>query len=98
MPSISLGYLLNHTEVFFLSLSLSLSLPQDDWRWHAFDTVKGSDWLGDQDAIQHMCREAPRAVRELESYGLPFSRTKDGKIYQVPTNYSPPNVPLVDSG
>lgn len=58
------------------------NMGEDDWRWHAFDTVKGSDWLGDQDAIQHMCREAPRVVRELESYGLPFSRTKDGKIYQ----------------
>eukprot|EP00877_Chromochloris_zofingiensis_P000342 jgi/Chrzof1/10308/Cz04g36220.t1 len=54
----------------------------DDWRWHAYDTVKGSDWLGDQDAIEYMCREAPRAVIELEHYGLPFSRTDDGKIYQ----------------
>ncbi|CDJ28700.1 succinate dehydrogenase (ubiquinone) flavoprotein subunit, mitochondrial, putative [Eimeria mitis] len=61
------------------------NMGEDDWRWHAFDTIKGSDWLGDQarDAIQHMCREAPRVVRELESYGLPFSRTKDGKIYQA---------------
>ncbi|KAF8822496.1 flavoprotein subunit of succinate dehydrogenase [Cardiosporidium cionae] len=58
------------------------NMTEDDWRWHAFDTVKGSDWLGDQDAIQHMCREAPKAVLELESYGLPFSRTKEGKIYQ----------------
>uniref|UniRef100_A0A7S1CR10 Succinate dehydrogenase [ubiquinone] flavoprotein subunit, mitochondrial n=1 Tax=Bicosoecida sp. CB-2014 TaxID=1486930 RepID=A0A7S1CR10_9STRA len=55
---------------------------EDDWRWHMYDTVKGSDWLGDQDAIHYMCREAPRAVVELESYGLPFSRTEDGKIYQ----------------
>ena len=47
-----------------------------------YDTVKGSDWLGDQDAIHYMCREAPRAVLELEAYGLPFSRTEDGKIYQ----------------
>jgi succinate dehydrogenase (ubiquinone) flavoprotein subunit len=54
----------------------------DDWRWHMYDTVKGSDWLGDQDAIHYMCREAPRAVRELESYGLPFSRDEEGKIYQ----------------
>ncbi len=54
----------------------------DDWRWHAYDTIKGSDWLGDQDAIEYMCREAPKAVRELEHYGLPFSRTEDGKIYQ----------------
>ncbi|GAB5364417.1 hypothetical protein AAMO2058_000968400 [Amorphochlora amoebiformis] len=58
------------------------NMTQDDWRWHAYDTVKGSDWLGDQDSIQYMCREAPKAVLELESYGLPFSRTDDGKIYQ----------------
>lgn len=57
-------------------------MHNDDWRWHAYDTVKGSDWLGDQDAIHYMCREAPNAVLELESYGMPFSRTKDGKIYQ----------------
>ena len=55
---------------------------KDDWRWHMYDTVKGSDWLGDQDAIHYMCREAPRAVYELEHYGLPFSRDEDGKIYQ----------------
>jgi succinate dehydrogenase (ubiquinone) flavoprotein subunit len=54
----------------------------DDWRYHAYDTVKGSDWLGDQDAIHYMCREAPAAVLELESYGMPFSRTPEGKIYQ----------------
>jgi len=54
----------------------------DDWRWHMYDTVKGSDWLGDQDAIHYMCREAPRAVLELEAYGLPFSRDDKGKIYQ----------------
>lgn len=54
-------------------------MGEDDWRWHAYDTVKGSDWLGDQDAIQHMCREAPKVVLELESYGLPFSRTEDGR-------------------
>jgi len=58
------------------------NMTEDDWRWHAYDTVKGSDWLGDQDAIHYMCREAPAAVRELESYGLPFSRTEDGLIYQ----------------
>ena len=58
------------------------NMTEDDWRWHAYDTVKGSDWLGDQDAIHYMCREAPKAVLELESYGMPFSRTKDGKIYQ----------------
>ncbi|PWN97013.1 succinate dehydrogenase [Tilletiopsis washingtonensis] len=58
------------------------NMTEDDWRWHMYDTVKGSDWLGDQDAIHYMCREAPRTVIELEHYGLPFSRTKDGKIYQ----------------
>lgn len=58
------------------------NMTEDNWRWHGYDTVKGSDWLGDQDAIQYMCREAPRAVLELESYGLPFSRTDEGKIYQ----------------
>jgi len=55
---------------------------EDDWRWHMYDTVKGSDWLGDQDAIAYMCKEAPNAVLELEQYGIPFSRTDDGKIYQ----------------
>ena len=54
----------------------------DDWRWHMYDTVKGSDWLGDQDAIHYMCREAPKAVLELEAFGMPFSRTEDGTIYQ----------------
>jgi succinate dehydrogenase (ubiquinone) flavoprotein subunit len=58
------------------------NMTKDDWRWHMYDTVKGSDWLGDQDAIHYMCREAPTAVLELESFGLPFSRTNDGKIYQ----------------
>jgi len=58
------------------------NMHEDDWRWHAYDTIKGSDWLGDQDSIQYMCREAPEAVRELESYGMPFSRTDEGKIYQ----------------
>ncbi|CAD5235524.1 unnamed protein product [Bursaphelenchus xylophilus] len=58
------------------------NMNPDDWRWHFYDTVKGSDWLGDQDAIHYMTREAPRAVTELENYGMPFSRTTDGKIYQ----------------
>eukprot|EP00526_Cylindrotheca_closterium_P005389 CAMPEP_0113622758 /NCGR_PEP_ID=MMETSP0017_2-20120614/11679_1 /TAXON_ID=2856 /ORGANISM="Cylindrotheca closterium" /LENGTH=614 /DNA_ID=CAMNT_0000532631 /DNA_START=251 /DNA_END=2095 /DNA_ORIENTATION=- /assembly_acc=CAM_ASM_000147 len=58
------------------------NMSKDDWRWHMYDTVKGSDWLGDQDAIHYMCREAPQAVYELESFGMPFSRTEDGKIYQ----------------
>jgi succinate dehydrogenase / fumarate reductase flavoprotein subunit len=68
------------------------NMGEDNWRWHMYDTVKGSDWLGDQDAIEYMCRSAPTAVYELEHWGLPFSRTEDGKIYQRPfggmtTNY-----------
>lgn len=58
------------------------NMTEDDWRWHFYDTVKGSDWLGDQDAIHYMCREAPKAVYELENYGMPFSRREDGRIYQ----------------
>ena len=58
--------------------------PDDDWRWHMFDTVKGSDYIGDQEAIEYMCSEGPKAVFELEHMGLPFSRTKEGKIYQRP--------------
>lgn len=58
------------------------NMEPDDWRWHMYDTVKGSDWLGDQDAIHYMTREAPTAVVELENYGMPFSRTPEGKIYQ----------------
>jgi len=58
------------------------NVTKDDWKWHFYDTVKGSDWLGDQDAIHYMCKEAPKVVLELENYGLPFSRTEDGKIYQ----------------
>ena len=58
------------------------NITKDDWKWHFYDTVKGSDWLGDQDAIHYMCREAPKVVLELERYGLPFSRTDEGKIYQ----------------
>ncbi len=60
------------------------NMGPDDWRWHMYDTVKGSDWLGDQDAIEYMCREAIPAVIELEHYGVPFSRTPDGRIYQRP--------------
>jgi succinate dehydrogenase / fumarate reductase flavoprotein subunit len=61
------------------------NMGEDDWRWHMYDTVKGADWLGDQDAIEYMCREAPAAVYELEHWGLPFSRREDdGKIYQRP--------------
>lgn len=58
------------------------NMEPDDWKWHMYDTVKGSDWLGDQDAIHYMTKEAPKAVIELENYGMPFSRTPDGKIYQ----------------
>lgn len=58
------------------------NMEDDNWQWHMYDTVKGSDWLGDQDAIHYMTREAPKAVIELENYGMPFSRTTDGKIYQ----------------
>ncbi|KAF3928132.1 hypothetical protein AA313_de0204344 [Arthrobotrys entomopaga] len=58
------------------------NMHEDDWRWHMYDTVKGSDWLGDQDAIHYMTREAPASVYELENYGCPFSRTEDGRIYQ----------------
>ena len=60
------------------------NMGEDDWRWHMYDTVKGSDWLGDQDAIEYMCRNAIPAVIELEHFGVPFSRTEDGKIYQRP--------------
>ena len=59
-------------------------MGDDDWRWHMYDTVKGSDWLGDQDAIEYLCRNAPEAVYELEHFGVPFSRTEEGKIYQRP--------------
>jgi len=58
--------------------------PEDDWRWHMYDTVKGSDYIGDQDAIEYMCSEGPQAVFELEHMGLPFSRTESGRIYQRP--------------
>ncbi|TPX31679.1 succinate dehydrogenase [Synchytrium microbalum] len=60
------------------------NMVEDDWRWHAYDTVKGADWLGDQDAIHYMCKEATNAVVELEHWGMPFSRNEAGKIYQRP--------------
>jgi succinate dehydrogenase / fumarate reductase flavoprotein subunit len=73
----------SHTVAAQGGISASLgNMGEDDWRWHMYDTVKGSDWLGDQDAIEYMCREAPRAVLELEHNGVPFSRTEEGKIYQ----------------
>ncbi|MDY6992527.1 MAG: succinate dehydrogenase flavoprotein subunit, partial [Pseudomonadota bacterium] len=83
----------SHTVAAQGGMSAALgNMGADDWRWHMYDTVKGSDWLGDQDAIEYMCREAAAAVIELEHYGVPFSRTEEGKIYQRPfggmtTNY-----------
>jgi succinate dehydrogenase / fumarate reductase flavoprotein subunit len=75
----------SHTVAAQGGISAALgNMGDDDWRYHFYDTVKGSDWLGDQDAIAYMCREAPQAVIELEHYGLPFSRTEDGRIYQRP--------------
>jgi succinate dehydrogenase / fumarate reductase flavoprotein subunit len=73
----------SHTVAAQGGISASLgNMGPDDWRWHMYDTVKGSDWLGDQDAIEYLCRHAPEAVYELEHWGVPFSRTDDGKIYQ----------------
>ena len=83
----------SHTVAAQGGMSASLgNMGDDDWRWHMYDTVKGGDWLGDQDSIEFMCREAVPAVIELEHYGVPFSRTEEGKIYQRPfggmtTNY-----------
>jgi len=73
----------SHTVAAQGGISAALgNMGEDDWRWHMYDTVKGSDWLGDQDAIEYMCREAIPAIIELEHYGVPFSRTEDGRIYQ----------------
>ena len=75
----------SHTVAAQGGISAALgNMGEDDWRWHMYDTVKGSDWLGDQDAIEYMCREAIPAVVELEHFGVPFSRTEDGRIYQRP--------------
>ncbi|MGI9292014.1 MAG: succinate dehydrogenase flavoprotein subunit [Gammaproteobacteria bacterium] len=75
----------SHTVAAQGGISAALgNMGEDDWRWHMYDTVKGSDWLGDQDAIEYMCKEAPDAVIELEHYGVPFSRTEEGRIYQRP--------------
>jgi len=75
----------SHTVAAQGGIAASLSnMGPDNWRWHMFDTVKGSDWLGDQDSIEYLCRIAPTVVYELEHYGVPFSRTDDGKIYQRP--------------
>ena len=70
-----------HTSLAAGGINAALgNMHEDDWRWHMYDTVKGSDWLGDQDAIHYMTREAPQSVIELENYGCPFSRTEDGKM------------------
>src|SRR5687767_11304239 len=75
----------SHTVAAQGGISAALgNMGEDDWRFHFYDTIKGSDWLGDQDAIEFMCREGPSAVIELEHYGVPFSRTEDGRIYQRP--------------
>jgi succinate dehydrogenase / fumarate reductase, flavoprotein subunit len=75
----------SHTVAAQGGISAALgNMGEDDWRWHMYDTVKGSDWLGDQDAIEFMCKSAPAAIIELEHYGVPFSRTEDGRIYQRP--------------
>ncbi|HEX5778154.1 MAG TPA: succinate dehydrogenase flavoprotein subunit [Xanthobacteraceae bacterium] len=75
----------SHTVAAQGGISAALgNMGDDDWRWHMYDTVKGSDWLGDQDAIEYLCRNAPEAVVELEHWGVPFSRTEEGKIYQRP--------------
>ena len=75
----------SHTVAAQGGISAALgNMGEDDWRWHMYDTVKGSDWLGDQDAIEYMCKEAPASVVELEHYGVPFSRTEDGRSSQRP--------------
>jgi succinate dehydrogenase / fumarate reductase flavoprotein subunit len=75
----------SHTVAAQGGISAALgNMGEDDWRWHMYDTVKGSDWLGDQDSIEYLCRNAPAAVYELEHWGVPFSRTEEGKIYQRP--------------
>ncbi|MEM8743039.1 MAG: succinate dehydrogenase flavoprotein subunit [Pseudomonadota bacterium] len=75
----------SHTVAAQGGIAASLgNMGPDNWRWHMYDTVKGSDWLGDQDAIEYLCRQAPEAVYELEHYGVPFSRTEEGRIYQRP--------------
>ena len=83
----------SHTVAAQGGISAALgNMSEDDWRWHMYDTVKGADWLGDQDAIEYLCKNSAEAVYELEHFGVPFSRTEDGKIYQRPfggmtTNY-----------
>ena len=67
-----------------ITCAIASADPEDDWRWHMYDTVKGSDYIGDQDAIEYMCSVGPEAIFELEHMGLPFSRTEEGRIYQRP--------------
>ncbi|WCR53571.1 MAG: Succinate dehydrogenase flavoprotein subunit [Wolbachia endosymbiont of Ctenocephalides orientis wCori] len=75
----------SHTVAAQGGISAALgNMGEDDWRWHVYDTIKGSDWLGDQDAIEYMCKNAAKAVIELENFGVPFSRTENGKVYQRP--------------
>src|ERR1019366_6254599 len=75
----------SHTVAAQGGISAALgNMGDDDWRYHFYDTIKGSDWLGDQDAVEFMCKEAPSAVIELKHYGVPFSRSDDGRIYQRP--------------
>ena len=75
----------SHTVAAQGGISAALgNMGEDDWRWHAYDTIKGGDWLADQDAVEYLCKNAKDAVIELEHYGVPFSRTQDGKIYQRP--------------
>src|SRR5690625_2810352 len=75
----------SHTVAAQGGMSAALAnMGEDNWRWHMYDTIKGSDWLGDQDAIEYMCKNAMQAVIELEHFGVPFSRTEEGKIYQRP--------------
>ena len=86
----------SHTSAAQGGISAALgNMGEDDWRWHMYDTVKGADWLGDQDSIEYLCKEAPAAVIELEKYGVPFSRTEDGKIYQRPFGGMTKNLSLI---
>lgn len=75
----------SHTVAAQGGIAASLgNMGPDHWQWHMYDTIKGSDWLGDMDAMEYLAQEAPKAVYELEHYGVPFSRTEEGKIYQRP--------------
>ena len=77
-----------------ITCAIASADPDDDWRWHMYDTVKGSDYIGDQDAIEYMCSVGPEAVFELEHMGLPFSRTEEGRIY--PVSYTHLTLPTSD--